>query len=101
LIDNTGKETKLTSLKWKSAKTGWGKTGINQNIGGRPMKIQGKPVDYGIGVHANSVIHYELPKEHNFVNFQARGGLDDGGSSQQGGTKSSVQFLVFDKDPRR
>ena len=63
------------------------------------MKINGKPVAYGIGAHANSVIHYELPKGHKYVQFLARGGLDDGGSRQQGGSKTSVQFLVFDKPP--
>ena len=63
------------------------------------MKINGKPVAYGIGAHANSVIHYQLPKGHKFEKFLARGGLDDGGSRQQGGAKTSVQFLVFDKPP--
>ena len=99
LVDAQGKETKLTELKWKSASTGWGRIGINKNCGGQPLKINGKPVAYGIGAHANSVIHYQLPKGHKFEKFLARGGLDEGGSRQQGGTKTSVQFLVFDKSP--
>ena len=101
LVDAQGKETKLTELKWKSASSGWGKVATGKNAGGKSMKINGEAVAYGIGAHANSVIHYELPKGRKFVKFLARGGLDDGGSSQQGGTKTSVQFLVFDKDPRR
>ena len=99
LVDAQGKETKLTDLKWKSASTGWGGVRINKNCGGSPMKINGKSVAYGIGAHANSVIHYELPKDHKYIQFLARGGLDDGGSKQQGGSKTSVQFLVFDKPP--
>ena len=99
LVDEKGKETKLTDLKWKSASTGWGRVGLNKNIQGQPLKIAGKAVPYGIGVHANSVIHYELPKGHKFVKFLARGGLDNGGSGQQGGSATSVQFLVFDKPP--
>ena len=68
LVDAQGKETKLTDLKWKSASakelSWWGRIGINKNCGGKPLKINGKPVAYGIGAHANSVIHYELPKGH-------------------------------------
>ncbi|MFP6899298.1 MAG: PVC-type heme-binding CxxCH protein, partial [Opitutales bacterium] len=99
LVDEKGKETKLTDLKWKSASTGWGRIGLNRNIGGQPLRIAGKPVAYGIGTHANSVIHYSLPKGHKYVKFLARGGLDNGGSDQQGGSATSVQFLVFDKPP--
>ncbi|MFP6888107.1 MAG: NPCBM/NEW2 domain-containing protein, partial [Opitutales bacterium] len=36
LVDEKGKETKLTDLKWKSASTGWGRIGINKNCGGQP-----------------------------------------------------------------
>jgi len=99
LVDAAGKETKLTDLKWKSASTGWGRLGLNRNIGGQPLRIAGKAVEYGIGVHATSVIHYSLPKDHKYVKFLARGGLDNGGSGQQGGGATSVQFLVSDKPP--
>ena len=54
-------EKKLTDLKWKSAETGWGNVGINKNADGGAMKIAGKPVEYGIGTHANSVIAFDLP----------------------------------------
>jgi putative membrane-bound dehydrogenase-like protein len=99
LVDAQGKETKLTDLKWKSASTGWGRIGINKNCGGQALKINDKPVSFGIGAHANSMIHYELSKGHKFVKFLARGGLDNGGSNQKGGADTSVQFLVFDKPP--
>ncbi|MDA0787388.1 MAG: NPCBM/NEW2 domain-containing protein [Proteobacteria bacterium] len=99
LVDAAGKETKLTDLKWKSASSGWQDVHVNKNVGGQPLKIDGKPVAYGIGAHAASVIHYSLPKGHSFVKFLARGGLDDGGHRQEGAA-TSVQFLVYDKLPK-
>ena len=97
LIDKNGKETKLTDIKWKSASTGWGKVQINKNCGGSPLRINGKNILFGIGTHANSVIHYELPKNHKFVEFRCLAGIDNGGSDQKNGTQSSVQFFVSDK----
>ena len=97
LIDAKGNETKLTDLKWKSAKTGWGKVNLHKNCGGGALKINGKEIEYGIGTHANSVIHYELPKEHEFIEFRALAGIDNGGSDQKSGKASSVVFIVSDR----
>jgi len=97
LIDATGNTTRLTDLKWNYAKSGWGKVQINKNCGGRPLRINGKNIAYGIGTHANSVIQYELPKDHKFVEFRCLAGIDNGGSDQKNGSESSVQFFVSDK----
>ncbi len=99
LIDADGKATKLTDLKWRSASSGWGSSKVNANAQGKPMKIDGKDVPYGIGTHAPSVIHYQLPEGHKFVKFEARGGLDDGGAKQSNGEAASVAFYVMDKAP--
>ena len=72
LIGANGKETKLTDLNWKSAKTSWGKVNLNKNCGGGSLKINDKAIKYGIGTHANSVIHYELPKNHKFIEFMVQ-----------------------------
>lgn len=88
-------EVKLTDLKWKSAAAEWGKPGINKNADGAALKIAGKPVEYGIGTHANSVIAYDLPA--GVTRFKARCGIDNGGSDQ--GQTSSVQFLVYTQKP--
>jgi putative membrane-bound dehydrogenase-like protein len=88
-------ELKLTDLKWKSATTDWGKVGINVNAEGHPMRINGKSVEFGIGTHANSVIHFELPEGYD--KFVARAGLDNGGTDQGSGT--SVQFFVYTQSP--
>src|SRR6056300_1199148 len=97
LVENNGNETRLTDLKWEHAKSGWGKVQINKNCGGRPLRINGKDIEYGIGTHANSEIHYKLPKDHKFDEFRCLAGIDNGGSDQQNGTQSSVQFFVSDR----
>jgi len=91
----TNGEKKLTELKWKTGTTEWGQIGVNQNVQGAPLRIAGKPVEYGIGTHANSVIAFDLPD--GVTRFKARGGIDNGGSDQ--GSTSSVQFLVFTEKP--
>jgi len=88
-------ELKLTDLKWKSAATGWGEIGINKNVGGGNLSINGKPVTFGIGTHANSTIHFEVPEGYD--KFVARAGIDNGGTDQNMG--SSVQFFVYTQAP--
>ncbi|MEW6303146.1 MAG: PVC-type heme-binding CxxCH protein [Verrucomicrobiota bacterium] len=87
---------KLTDLKWRQATQGWGDTRVNLNAAGKPMRIAGQPVAFGIGTHAPSVIAYDLVGQ-NFTRFQARAGLDNGGTDQNGGAE--VEFLVFTERP--
>lgn len=89
-------ELKLTDLKWKSATAQWGKAQVGKNVNGGPLRVAGKPVE-GIGTHANSVIEYELPK--GYTTFLAKGGLDEGGTSQNGGSATSVRFAVYTEKP--
>jgi putative membrane-bound dehydrogenase-like protein len=88
-------EVKLSDLKAKDAKTGWGEVGINKNAGGGEMKIGGKPVS-GIGVHAPSSLVYDIAGK-GFTRFKAKAGVDNGGTDQGGGT--SVTFMVFTAKP--
>jgi len=88
-------ELKLTDLKWKNASSGWRKPTTTESIGGKPMMVDGKPVSYGIGTHAPSVIEYDLPQ--GYTKFKTFGGLDDGGISQING--ATVRMMVFDKSP--
>jgi putative membrane-bound dehydrogenase-like protein len=91
-------EKKLTELKWKSASTDHGSVNIGKNAGGRPLRIAGRSVEYGVGTHANSVIVYDLPP--GYTRFKARGGLDNGGTDQGAcGDDASVQFLVYTQRP--
>ena len=59
------------------------------------MKINGQNVSYGIGTHAVSVLAYDLPA--GYEKFEARCGLDDGGTKQ--GCGSTVQFMVYTQNP--
>ncbi|QDU98733.1 PVC-type heme-binding CxxCH protein [Lignipirellula cremea] len=92
-------EKKLTDLKWKAASSGFGDPHVNGNVEGKPLRIAGESVEYGLGVHANSVVAYDLPA--GYTQFVARGGLDNGGVDQKTcGDESSVQFLVFTQKPK-
>jgi putative heme-binding domain-containing protein len=82
-------ELKLTDLKWRALS---GKATVGKNNGGGPLKVNGKPVAFGIGTHAPSKIIYDLPP--GYTKFTARGGLDNGGTNQAGST-TSVQFRVY------
>lgn len=96
LIGPSG-EKKLTELKWKTASADWGHVNVGKNAEGGEQKIAGKAVEYGIGVHANSIIEFDLPANHSFTKFKVRGGLDNGGTNQ--GSSSSVQFHIYTQRP--
>ncbi|MGB7324426.1 MAG: PVC-type heme-binding CxxCH protein [Rubripirellula sp.] len=84
----------LTDMKWKSAATGFGKVHQAANCVGQPWSVEGETVgSTAIGVHANSVIHYELPGD--FETFTVTAALDTGGTNQNGGKDSSVKFVVY------
>ncbi len=88
-------QKKLTDLPWKFASSGYGSVRVNKNCMGKDMVVDGKPVANGIGVHANSIIAYDLPKGS--TRFTARGALDAGGTGQ--GCGSTVQFMVYTQKP--
>ncbi|HEX3134636.1 MAG TPA: PVC-type heme-binding CxxCH protein, partial [Planctomycetota bacterium] len=88
-------ETKLNGVKPKTSSTGWGAIGIDKNANGLDMKIAGKPVT-GIGVHAPSSIVYDIAGK-GYTRFKAKGGVDNGGTDQNGGT--SVSFMIFTSKP--
>ncbi len=97
LVKSDGSAVRLTDLKWKQANAGWGQVRIDHNANGGPMKIAGQSIANGIGTHAPSVIHYELPGA--FARLEARAGVDNGGTDQ--GCGSTVQFFVFTRQPPR
>ena len=96
LIREDGTSVRLTSLKWKSATAGFGQVGIGKNAGGQPLKVGNKPFADGIGTHSPSLIEYDLPEE--FARFEAKAGLDNGGTDQNIG--ALAEFMVFTQPPR-
>jgi putative membrane-bound dehydrogenase-like protein len=101
LLDANG-ETKLTDLDWDRATTSYGKVLVDKNCEGLPLRISGRPVSYGIGTHASSVIAYDIAGR-GFQWFAARGGLDNG-RKDLGGTDypeahPSVVFHVYHDGP--
>ncbi len=95
LVKADGSKIKLTELKPKSVTVGWGQLGVNKNAGGNPMRVGDKPVAFGLGAHAPSVVAYDLPP--GIVSFEAKGALDSGGTDQGGG--ATVKFMVFTQHP--
>ena len=82
-------ELKLTELEWGTVE---GRAQVGKNQGGGDLRCAGRAVAYGIGTHAPSRISYRLPK--GYETFRAQGGLDNGGTDQDGST-TSVVFRAF------
>ena len=89
----SGKQVKLAGLKWKSAKSGWGKIGFGISAAGGPLKSgDGKAQPDGLGTHANSVIVYAIPKGS--VKFRANVGL-----ASTSRARGKIQFIVSGSMP--
>ncbi|MGB8168790.1 MAG: PVC-type heme-binding CxxCH protein, partial [Chthoniobacteraceae bacterium] len=95
LVKADGSKIKLTELKPKSTKVGFGQFGVNKNPRGAELKVSGQPVAFGFGAHAPSLAAFDLPE--GVVAFEARGGVDNGGTDQKGG--ATVMFQVFTTNP--
>jgi putative membrane-bound dehydrogenase-like protein len=84
----------LTEQPWVTATSGWGQVRKGANAEGRPISIANQLVsEPGIGTHANSVIHYQIPE--GYEKFTALGALDSGGTNQNGGQATSVRFGIY------
>lgn len=91
-------ELSLTEMNWRRATSGWGQVQKNKNANGGPLRMAGKTFENGLGTHANSMIHFEIPA--GYERFVATAGLDNGGTDQGAcGTNASVQFFVYDQKP--
>ena len=96
LIKADGTKIKLTDLKPKETKLGWGELGVNLRADGRePMKIKKQPVAFGFGAHAPSMLVFDLPD--GVVAFESRAGIDDNALNEAvGGTTT---FQVYTQRP--
>lgn len=98
VIHGKSGSTSLVEMEWVSATSGFGKPHRNANCAGKPWSVAGEKIGTAaIGTHANSIIHYRIPK--GFDRLTVTGGLDTGGTSQAAGTATSVRFAVFADAP--
>jgi hypothetical protein len=87
-INVAGSDRKLTDLSWQSATTGWGKVYKNRNAAGQEIRLDGQPVEYGIGTHADSIIRFDLPPET--TRFRATAAIDDAAPENP-----NVRFMIY------
>ncbi|WP_265594490.1 PVC-type heme-binding CxxCH protein [Haloferula sp. BvORR071] len=93
-----GSSKDLTDLPWASAEAGWGTSQVGKNVDGKPLTIDKKTYEKGIGTHAASVIVYKLPE--NVRGFTAKVGVDDGGMIRDGQMSAAdVKFAVYTEKP--
>lgn len=90
-----GSTVDLTARPIVRGTAGWGSVSVNKNLNGGTLSVDGTPYDKGIATHANSLVLFDMPE--GAVRFTALCGIDNTGSDQ--GSKSSVEFMVFDFDP--
>jgi hypothetical protein len=96
LLSTTNGSIKLTDLKWTSATSGRGSVSTAHSASGKDLLLGGKPVAFGIGAHARSIIEYDLPA--GVTRFQALAGLDGSGAAPGRGG-GGLRFLVFTQSP--
>ena len=87
----------LTEFDWTRAHAQWGNVRKNQNANGEPLRVAGRMYEKGIGTHAHSLIAFELDGRWQKLKFSC--GIDEGGSRQNNGRSSSVQFAVYADAP--
>jgi putative membrane-bound dehydrogenase-like protein len=92
-----GSAIKLTDLKPKSVQVGFGQLGVNARCDGKtPMRVNGRDVAFGLATHAPAVVGFDLPPD--VVSFTAKGGIDEGGTSQGIGG-CTVVFQIHTEQP--
>ncbi len=83
------KTVRLDELDLSKAVTGWKETNANLSNGGRPLSINGKIYEHGIGTHAPGHLIVKLNK--GTQRFQALVGIDDEVREGAG----SVKFIII------
>jgi putative membrane-bound dehydrogenase-like protein len=91
-------DVRLTEAGWVAAQAEWGEVRLGQSAGGGELRAGGEAVTWGIGTHAKSTIEFAVPRGAR--SFECRVGPDEGGTSQQGGASTSVEFRVYVQRPR-
>jgi alpha-galactosidase len=83
-----GESFKVETMDLQSMQQGWSEPQVNRSVDGRPIFLDGKRFDRGLGTHAYSVLRLALEGEPD--RFTATVGIDD-----EVGDKGSVVFKVL------
>ncbi|MEE2948434.1 MAG: DUF1553 domain-containing protein [Verrucomicrobiota bacterium] len=83
---------KLTDLNWHSGTTDYRKVLKNKNVKDQPLRLDGKPLKWGIGTHAKSRIVFRLPK--GYTRFKAIVGPDTSALEEVAEPQTSIRFTV-------
>lgn len=84
-------ELRLSQHGWRSATSGWGRVAVGLGAAGRPLRLNGQPVNDGIGAHARAHLAFAVPEGYD--RFQAYAALDDVGVGHARG--ATVKFAVY------
>jgi alpha-galactosidase len=95
LVMEDGTERRLTDGRWVQATAGWGEPSTERSPSGGPMRVDGRPVRFGIAAHARSLVEYALPPSAS--RFRAFAAVDDGALVQPSG--ATVRFSVHALPP--
>ncbi len=80
----------LTDLDPDTVSIGWGSLGFDRSVEGKPLTLDGRVYDHGLGTHAQSSIEYDLAGA--YEQFLATVGVDD---EMDTFGKSSLVFRVL------
>jgi len=83
-----GEAFNLETLDLQGMEQGWGEPKVNRSVDGRPIFLDGKKFERGLGTHAHSVLRLALDGDAD--RFTATVGIDD-----EVGEKGSVIFKVI------
>ncbi len=78
---------------WVEASSEWGSVQAGKDCAGGELSVGGRAAGWGIGCHASSRIELTVPEE--VTAFECRVGPEDGGTDQNGGASTSVEFQVW------
>ena len=82
----------ISDLKPLRYSSGWGQSGVNKTVVGKPLNIGGKTYEHGLGTHANGEAIFTIPAGAR--RFVAVVGLDDEVLYDEWG-RGSVCFDVY------
>ena len=96
LVDAEGNETSLTTLSYSSYISDWGKVGVNKNVEGGALVVDGQTYDKGLGLNAECTLVYDLPEGHSFTTFKALCGYDSSCDTDNKSTSgTTMEFIIY------